>query len=452
MTPASRSPTQMDPHVDDDTIFDPEFSPSEYEILVRLDEFVDCSSPDEAFTVIKDYLDGEPRRTCLEQYLERWDRISSDESFLNRFFGESVAVVNCSPTSFETLLFCEKNNILEDDDSPLRKAIRDSKFHEKAKIMIDFMHQNDIKFDDDNDANPPRTEGRQCLTAAFDKSAKSKRALDKNYIIKLVKLGPAEMLNIPDEAGMLLLHRLVEFDNCYRDPEGQLELVKFLLDRCEESILKPVPSGAKYTIYPGGTAKHTKTTKSMHVYQWHLQTKREYGSGIVATGTNQRQLRSRANRSHLSQSATGSQKGKDAVNGTGKGLDSAGRLQDTKGRGIKPVGGVDHSKKPSAGAPDISLSIRGKLGKSESGSVSVRPLTPPGEDARDQAKKKAEEGQRLALQASAKVLDELGRRYLKLTVGKDQDETDARKFFEGNDVGTQSESRCDSTYCPFQSC
>lgn len=49
---------------------------------------------------------------------------------------------------------------------------------------------------------------------------------------------------------------------------------------------------------------------------------------------------------------------------------------------MKPAGGVDHSKKPSAGAPDISLSIEGKLGKSESGLAGARPLTPLGQDSR----------------------------------------------------------------------
>lgn len=451
--PVSQSTAQMEPCTDSAISSDPELSPNEYEILVQLDQYVNDGSLDDAFTVIREYLDGEPRWACLDQFLDIWDRGSPDESFLSRLFGESGALAKCSRRAFEILLSCDPDTILEGDDPPLRKAIRDSRFHEKARIMIDFMHQEGLKLDEEGDALQLPRGGRQCLAAAFDKPAKNKPGLDKDYIIKLVKLGSAKMLNTPDEVGMLPLHRLVEFDNCHRDPSGQLELIKFLLDRCEESVLKPVPLGAKYTSFTNGTAQHKRTPKELYVYQWHLYTKSEYGSRNAPMVNNQRQLRKRAPyplKGSLSRNAAGGQKGKDGANN--KGSENAGRLQNTKEGDIKPAGGVGHSKKTSSGAPDISLGIGGKIGKSEAGLASVRTLTPLGEDARDEAKIDMEDEQRLALQASAKILDELGRRFLRLTVGKDKDETDAREFFEGNGIGTQSESRCEVTYCLFRVC
>lgn len=160
----------MGSHTDYDMSSEPELPPSEYEILVQLDNHVESGSTDDAFTVIKSYLDGEPTSALLNKCLDSWERVSSDESFLNRLFGESGALAKCSRTAFETLSSCEPDSILEGDDPPLRKAIRDSKFHEKAKIMIDFMHQKGITLDGEGDASPTPIGGRQCLAAAFDKS------------------------------------------------------------------------------------------------------------------------------------------------------------------------------------------------------------------------------------------------------------------------------------------
>lgn len=406
----------------------------EVEALRKLDEYIQAESPEDAFALIKDILFHPSKTEVLRQYLLRWDTISEGDTFLSRLFGERGALAKCEKEAFETILSHDSSAILEGEEPPLKKAIKDSKLHGKAKLIIEFMELHEMKLDDEYDM-VRQTEGRglQCLAAAFEKSTRNQPPLDTGYIIRLVKLGSADMLNRSDEAGMIPLHRLLDFERCHTGPSGQLELVNFLLDRCEKSIFTEVPQNTKYKSYVGGSLQIKKTTEPLSVYRWHRHTKTEYGAGDITKGSKKQSLR---NFPHMgsskqkisSSSVTGNPEVKRSFTSEANPA-NAGRQRNAKVESSKP--GLSLPMKLQTGPHDTILSSSAvNTTKAYPGSAEINMLTPMiGKDAEDDMKSKAEERHQNALQASEKISKELGLRFLRQTVGTDIDENKARKFF-----------------------
>lgn len=410
------------------------FHPGEERILEDLYGCVtvgDDESAQEAFTLIKEQLVLGSRAHLLKECLKQWDnKISEWDTFLGRLFNEIGALAKCDQVAFETILAHDPSAIIEGDDPPLRRAIKDAKLHEKAKLMIDFMTDIGLQLDEEYNQRGQPTGGRECLAAAFEKPKMSQQALDTKYIMKLIKLGSPSMLKREDE--VIPLHRLVEFERCYRDPGGQLELVKFLLDRCEESIFVKVPRGTKYTSFPDGKQQQKKTTEALDVYQWHFHTRREYGKGDTARASGQRPIQGYVplRPGPIRRSSQIMTKVKDPADVV--------RQPVGKAKGIKLGAGNTEKATGRAGAQNTLGSS--KITSTQSRSDDFVLVPPIDADAGYGSKSKSvDDRQQLASQASEKIAEELGLRFLRRTVGRDADETEARRFFENPDAEKKSE-------------
>lgn len=428
-----------------ETLSSQSFHPEEGRILEDLSLCVtvgDDESAQEAFTLIKEQLFLGSRAHLLKECLKQWDNKTSDwDTFLGRLFSEIGALAKCDQVAFETILDHDPSAIIEGEDPPLRKAIKDAKLHEKARLMIDFMTDRGLQLDEEYNPRGQPTGGRECLAAAFEKPKMNQQALDTKYIMKLVKLGSPSMLKREDE--VIPLHRLVEFERCYRDPGGQFELVKFLLDRCEESIFVKVPRGTKYTSFPGGKQQQKKTAEALDVYQWHFHTRREYGKGDTARASGQRPIPG------FAPLRPGPIRRSSQIMTRGQEKDPAdvARQQSSKAEGIKL--GAGNPKKARTGAQDALGSS--KITSSQSRSDDFVLVPPIDADAGYGSKSSSvEDRQHLASQASERIAEELGLRFLRRTVGRDADETQARRFFEDPDAEKKSELAhlfSPNTYC-----
>lgn len=409
------------------------FTPEEQRILEDISGCLtigDDESAQDAFTLIKEQLFLGSRAHLLKDCLQQWDdNISDSDTFLGRLFNEIGALAKCDHVAFETILAHDPSAIIEGDQSPLRKAIKDAKLHEKAKLMIDFMTDRGLQLDEEYNPRGQPTGGRECLAAAFEKPKMNQQALDTKYIMKLIKLGSPSMLKREDE--VIPLHRLVEFEWCHRDPGGQLELVKFLLDRCEESIFVKVPRGTKYSSFSGGKQQQKKTTEALDVYQWHFHTRREYGKGDTARTNGQRPIQGsgplRPGPIRRSSQIMARDQEKDPAD--------VARQQSSKADGIKL--GAGNPKKTRTGAQDTLSSSKITTSRWSDDFVLVPPIAA---DARYGSKSSSvEDRQHLASQASEKIAEELGLRFLRRTVGRDADETEARRFFQDPETEKKSE-------------
>lgn len=387
-------------------------------------------SAQEAFTIIKEQLVLGSRAHLLKECLKQWDKVSEWDTFLGRLFNEIGALIKCDQIAFETILAHDPSAIIEGDDSPLKRAIKDAKLHEKAKLMIDFMTNKGLKLDEEDNPRGQPTGGRECLAAAFEKPKMNQQALDTKYIMKLIKLGPPSMLKREDE--VIPLHRLVDFEWCYRDPGGQLELVKFLLDRCEKSIFVKVPRNTKYTSFSGGKQQQKKTTEALSVYQWHFHTRREYGKGDTTRVSGQRPIQGSVTL------RPGPIRRSSHIMTRGQEKDPADVARQPLGntKGIKL--GAGNTEKARAGAQDTVGSS--KITSTQSRSDDFVLVPPIDADLGYGSKSKSvDDRQQLASQASEKIAEELGLRFLRRTVGEDADETEARMFFENPDAEKKSE-------------
>lgn len=414
------------------------FTPEEERILEGIYGCVavgDEESCQEALTLIREQLFLGSRAHLLKDCLKQWDNnIAHWDTLLSRL-SDTGDLAKCDPVAFETILAHDPSAIIEGEDPPLKRAIMDARLHEKAKLMIDFMTDRGLRLDEEYNSRGERTGGRECLAAAFDKPKRNKRkqqTLETKYIMKLVKLGSPSMLKKEDE--VIPLHRLVEFERCHRDPGGQLELVKFLLDRCEESIFMKVPRGTRYTSFSGGKEQQKTTKEALDVYQWHSHTRREYGKGDTAGTGGQRPIQGpvtlRPGPIRRSSQIMTSGQEKDPVD--------VSRQQFSKAEGIKL--GAGNPKKARAGAQETLGSSKITTSRSQARPDDFVLVPPIGADAGYGSKSSSvEDRQHLASQASEKIAEELGLRFLRRTIGRDADETEARRFFEHPDAEKKSE-------------
>lgn len=388
-------------------------------IATRLDELIDRGDIDEAFSCIKDNLlgEGEERLHLLKEYLSQWSRIEYGEPFLHILLKERDAMSKCHVDAFQAILESNKEAILsmDDNDEPLlKKAIVEAKYREKTRIMIEFMRDKDIRLEGEM--------GRKCLAAAFGKTKLPAAQLEAEYVAMLVELASPDLLK-PESKGQaefVPLHRIVDFEFCYRDPEWQLKLLNLLLDRCEESVLARVPRGTAYLSKIRTTGQHHMTEDDCDIYQWHFLTKKAYGTGSPTVA--------RGGRYNLRPASKSGPSRKDSVSVFPERQEEKGTPKSMKPASVnKPSPLAKGGKSP----VDTKKSGASAQDKPDTGGKPTNPLS----DGVTETMNEAQRRQERAEQSSRKIASELGLRFLRQTVGSDYDELKARQFFKVDGPG-----------------
>ncbi|KAJ2994552.1 hypothetical protein NUW58_g1527 [Xylaria curta] len=134
----------------------------------------------------------------------------------------------------------------------------------------------------DEDPNDPEEPGTKCIQAAFNfKFSQTRRQgplpIPIDLLRELVNLATSGMLKgKKEDNGPTPLQRTVDYQLALYDRKGQLDLVRLLLDKCEEAIWDRVAKGTMLALPRGGQKLPSETS----VFGWHQFTQAQWQSHI----------------------------------------------------------------------------------------------------------------------------------------------------------------------------
>ncbi|CZR68748.1 uncharacterized protein PAC_18647 [Phialocephala subalpina] len=357
------------------------------------------------------------------------------EPFLHHLVGNKNDAETCPMKVLNIILEAspEPTQGKGDINVPLMQAINNSAI-DIAEAIIEHVYLKKWTLED-SDA------GQTCLQAAFQRqSTQSPRSIRIDILMKLVTIAKPEVLGNRDDCGLLPLYWAVDFSKCCEDPEQQPKLVELLLNLWEQSVKEDIEKNARFR----SSTEPLKTTniyETFSVYRWHDFTR----TSVVRNEGKREQIQQTGTFEMLPEQEnlpvpevrveSGAAKRKDEKGSKGSGAMPVNKdrpegnplSRKSEGRTTEKDGLIDRAKKASPPGPQEPLT-----------SVHADNTTPE--------------------EVSSKITDMLGHRYLRRTIGIDENESKARTFFHGQyqftfDMGKEGdlpESSFTPSFSPYK--